>query len=140
MVPHLFPAELSKGSGKSSQVIETCDHEILPVVGRCEVGFEAGVSGSFHSAGLVAAATGGMRACAEWFQAGVTVCHGATPKFGGGWEREGNGGECLSLAPRRGRVVLCAEPRLANAAILTSGSHFGPFLSGLPNCLAARGS
>ena len=92
MVPHLFPAEFSERGGKSSQVIEACDHEILPVVGRCEVGFEAGVPGSFHSAGLVAAATGGMRACAEWFQAGVTVCHGQLQNLAGvGKEKEMEG-------------------------------------------------
>ena len=140
MVPHLFLAEFSKRSSEPVQIIKVRDHESLPVAVRCEVGFEAGISGSQLSAGLVAAATGGMRACAEWFHAGVTVCHVTTPKFGGGWEREGNGGECRSLAPRRDRVVLCAEPRLANAAVLTSGSHFGSVLSGLPNCLAARGS
>ena len=98
MVPHLFLAELSKGSGKSSQIIETCDHEILPVVGRCEVGFEAGVSGSLHSAGLITAATGRMRACAEWFQAGVTVCHVQLQNLAGvgkGKEMEGNAGAWL---------------------------------------------
>ena len=99
-----------------------------------EMGFDALALEGQLLANPVAPRAGRVWTAFEWLFALIFGFHVELQKSGGGRGGWKDGGECRSLAPRGCRMGLCAELRLTNAAILTSGSHFGFVVHRLPNC------